>query len=127
VSKNCVLVVDDDDLVRETMVELIKDYGCQATGAANGLEALEIMLTTEHTCLVFLDLAMPVMDGNAFREEQLKRSELKHIPVVLMSAFGNLQNHSKQMQVEEYLQKPLGEAQILDVVRRYCECAQGRA
>ena len=109
------------------MVELIKDYGCQAMGAANGLEALEVLLTNEHICLIFLDLLMPLMDGNAFREEQLKRPGLKHIPVVLMSAFGNLQNQSKQMQVEEYLQKPLGEAQILDVVRRYCECAQGRA
>ena len=126
-SKDCVLVVDDDDLIRETMVELIKDYGCRATGAANGLEAIEVLLTNEHVCLIFLDLLMPLMDGSAFREEQLKRSELKHIPVVLMSAFGNLQNQSKQMQVEEYMQKPLGEAQILDVVRRYCECAQGRA
>jgi len=109
------------------MVELIKDYGCQATGAANGLEALEILLTTEHICMIFLDLAMPVMDGNAFREEQLKRAELKDIPVVLMSAFGNLRNHSKQMQVADYLQKPLSEAQIMDVVKRYCECAQASA
>jgi CheY-like chemotaxis protein len=127
VSRNCVLVVDDDELVRETMVELIKDYGCLAVGAANGLEALEILLTTDNTRLIFLDLAMPVMDGAAFREEQLKRPELKDIPVVLMSAFGNLRNQSKQMQVEEYLQKPLGEAQIIDVVKRYCECVQGNA
>ena len=127
-SRNCVLVVDDDDLVRETMVELINDYGCQATGAANGLEAIETLLMSESDiCLVFLDLAMPVMDGAAFREEQLKRSEIKHIPVVLMSAFGNLQNQSKQMRVEAYLQKPLSEAQIMDVVKRYCECAQGSA
>lgn len=124
---NCVLVVDDDDLVRETMVELIKEYGCNAAGAANGLEAIEFLLRNEHTCLVFLDLAMPLMDGSAFREEQLKRTEIKDIPVVLMSAFVNLRNQSKQMQVDEYLQKPLGEAQILEVVRRYCHCAQGNA
>jgi len=127
VPANCVLVVDDDDLVRETMVELIKEYGCQAAGAGNGLEALEFLLTHDHTCLVFLDLAMPVMDGSAFREEQLKRPEIKDIPVVLMSAFVNLRNQSKQMQVDEYLQKPLGESQILDVVRRYCQCTHGSA
>jgi CheY-like chemotaxis protein len=123
-----VLVVDDDDLVRETMVELIQDYGCQATGAANGLEAIEVLLTSENSIgLVFLDLAMPVMDGVAFREEQLKRPEIKDVPVVLMSAFGNLLSHSKEMQVEEYLQKPLSEAQIMDVVKRHCNCAQGSA
>lgn len=126
-ASNCVLVVDDDELVRETMVDLIKDYGCQAVGAANGLEAIEILLTSEHTCMIFLDLLMPVMDGNAFREEQLKRPEIKNIPVVLMSAFGNLQNQSKQMQVNDYLQKPLSEAQIMEVVRRYCDCVQASA
>jgi len=127
VSPNCVLVVDDDELTRETMVELIKEYGCNAAGAANGLEAIEFLLRNEHTCLVFLDLAMPLMDGSAFREEQLNRPEIKDIPVVLMSAFVNLRNESKQMQVDEYLQKPLGEAQILDVMRRYCRCDQGSA
>jgi CheY-like chemotaxis protein len=97
VSRNCVLVVDDDDLVRETMVELIQDYGCTATGAANGLQAIEVLLTSENRiCLVFLDLAMPVMDGAAFREEQLKRAEIKDIPVVLMSAFGNLRNGRRE-------------------------------
>jgi CheY-like chemotaxis protein len=109
------------------MVDLLKDYGCQATGAANGLEAIEILLTTEHTCLIFLDLLMPLMDGNAFREEQLKRPEIKDIPVVLMSAFGNLQNQSKQMQVADYLQKPLSEAQIMEVVKRFCDCVQASA
>jgi CheY-like chemotaxis protein len=127
VANHCVLVVDDDDLVRDTMVELLKDYGCGAKGAKNGFEALELLLTTDHTCLIFLDLVMPLMDGSAFREEQLKRSELRHIPVVLMSAFGNLQNQSKQMQVDEYLQKPCMEAEVLDVVSRYCRCTRARA
>jgi CheY-like chemotaxis protein len=119
--------VDDDDDVRETMVELIMGHGCSARGAANGLEALELLMTTDDTCLILLDLVMPVMDGNAFREEQLQHAELRHIPVVLVSAFGNLRDQSKQMQVDDYLQKPLGEAQIIDVVRRYCRCAQGDA
>lgn len=124
---DCVLVVDDDELVRETLIELIKEHGCGAKGAANGFEALEVLLTTDHVCLIFLDLVMPVMDGNAFREEQLKRPELRNIPVVLMSAFGNLQNHSKQMRVEEYLQKPCKEAEVLDVVNRYCRCVRASA
>jgi CheY-like chemotaxis protein len=121
-----VIVVDDDVLVRDTMVAFIKGYGCEAVGADNGLRALELLLTRE-CCLIFLDLVMPVMDGSAFRDEQLKRQEIAGVPVALMSAFGNLQNQSRQMQVEVYLQKPLSEEQILDVVRRYCRCDQGSA
>jgi CheY-like chemotaxis protein len=127
VASDCVLVVDDDDLVRDTLVALIQDHGCSAKGATNGFEALEVLLTTDETCLIFLDLVMPVMDGNAFREEQLKRPELRDIPVVLMSAFGNLRNHSKQMQVEEYMQKPCKDTDVLDIVNRYCRCARARA
>ncbi len=125
-ARHTVLVVDDDDLVRDTLVELIKGYGCDAVGAENGLAALEFLLTND-CCLIFLDLVMPVMDGSAFREEQLKRKELANIPVALMSAFGNLQNQSKQMQVAVYLQKPLGEAELVEVVKRYCRCEQGTA
>ena len=125
-SRHCVIVVDDDDLVRDTMVEFINGYGCDAVGAENGLRALELLLARE-CCLIFLDLVMPLMDGSAFREEQLKRKKIASIPVALMSAFGNLEDQSKQMQVEVYLQKPLGEAQVLDVVRRYCRCDQGNA
>lgn len=126
-ARDCILVVDDDDLVRETLVELLQDHGCGAKGVANGFEAIEVLLTTDDVCLVFLDLVMPVMDGNAFREEQLKHEKLRRIPVVLMSAFGNLGNQSKQMRVDVYLQKPIGEAQLLDVVSRFCQCTRASA
>lgn len=126
-ARDCILVVDDDELVRETLVELLNDHGCSARGAMNGLEALETLLTNDNICLVFLDLSMPVMDGAAFREEQLKRPEIRDVPIVLISAFGNLRNHSKAMQVNEYMQKPLDEAQVLDIVSRYCHCQQARA
>lgn len=126
-ARDCILVVDDDDLVRETMVELLQDHGCGAKGAANGFEAIETLLTTDDVCLILLDLVMPTMDGNAFREEQLKHPKIRDIPVALMSAYGNLGNQSKQMRVDVYLQKPLGEAQVIDVVRRYCQCTRASA
>ena len=70
---------------------------------------------------------MPVMDGNAFREEQLKRESLRDIPVVLISAYGDLRNHSKAMQVDEYLQKPIDAASVLDIAKRYCGGMQASA
>ena len=126
-ARDCVLVVDDDEDIRESLVQLLEDYGCSAVGAKNGFEAMERLLTSDNTCVIFLDLSMPVMDGNAFREEQVKREGLRDIPVVLISAFGDLRNHSKAMQVEEYLQKPLDSASVIDIAKRYCECAQASA
>ncbi len=122
-----ILVVDDDELLRDTLVELISIHGCPAKGAANGFEALEVLLTTDDVCLIFLDLVMPVMDGAAFREEQLGRENIRDIPVVLMSAFERLSSRAKQIQVDVYLQKPLTESQVVEVVRRYCRCSAGKA
>ena len=126
-TSDCVLVVDDDREIREGLVELLEDHGCPAIGAENGLKAMEVLLTKGKACLIFLDLAMPVMDGNAFREEQVRRRELKDIPVVLISAYADLRNHSKAMQVDEYMQKPLDAAHVLDVARRYCSCSHASA
>lgn len=109
------------------MVELLQDLGCGAKGVANGFEAMEALLTTDDVCMIFLDLVMPVMDGSAFREEQLKHEKLRDIPVVLMSAYVNLQNQAKQIKVDVYLQKPLGEAQVLEVVNRFCRCTRASA
>jgi CheY-like chemotaxis protein len=127
VSRDCILVVDDDDLVRDTMVELLQSHGCGAKGVANGFEAMEALLTSDAVCLIFLDLVMPVMDGAAFREEQLKHEKVKHIPVVLMSAYPHLPSRAKQISVDVYLQKPLAEAQIVDVMKRFCQCNRASA
>ena len=126
-ARDCVLVVDDDKEIREGLVELLEDNGCAAVGAENGLKAMEVLMTRQDTCLIFLDLSMPVMDGSAFREEQAKREGLRDIPVVLISAFSELGRHSKALAVDGYMQKPLDAANVLDTARRYCGCSHASA
>jgi CheY-like chemotaxis protein len=119
--------VDDDREIREGLVELLEDNGCRALGAENSLKAMEVLMTRQDTCLIFLDLSMPVMDGSAFREEQVKREGLRDIPVVLISAFSDLGRHSLALDVDEYMQKPLDAANVLDTARRYCACSHASA
>src|SRR6185295_17473396 len=104
-NRDKVLVVDDDKLIRDTLVELLEENGCPAVGAANGRQAMDMLLAQDGACLILLELMMPVMDGREFREEQVKRKELANIPVVLISAFGNLRSNAQAMHVEAYLQK----------------------
>lgn len=122
---DCVLVVDDDQAIRETLVELLEDRGCHAVGAAHGKEAIELLddgSSAENTCLILLDLMMPVMDGPTFREEQLKRATLAHIPVVVISAFQDAAREARAMKAVEVLIKPLQLADILRLAKRYCTC-----
>lgn len=126
-ARDCVLVVDDDKEIREGLVELLEEVGCVAVGAENGLKAMEVLKSRQDACLIFLDLSMPVMDGNAFREEQVKCEALRDIPVVLISAFSELRRESKTLHVDGYMQKPLDAARVIHTARRYCGCSEAPA
>ena len=115
-----VLVVDDDRDIRDSLVELLEDYGYQAIGAGNGREALDVLRTAAAPpCLILLDLMMPVMDGQGFREEQLKHPEWTEIPVIVLSAYGDVEAQARALALD-HLRKPLGMQRLMEVVRRHC-------
>lgn len=80
-----VLVVDDDEDVRESVMALLSDRGYDVVGAANGLEALRELRAGLRPRLVLLDYNMPVMDGEEFCQECARVPELAAIPIVLVS------------------------------------------
>ena len=80
-SRHFVMVVEDDLEIREALMDSLTDSGWEAIGAPNGAAALQYLASTDRLpCLVLLDLMMPVMDGQAFREAQLRDDRLAHIP-----------------------------------------------
>lgn len=113
-----VLVVDDDRDIRDSLIEMLEARGYVARGASNGAEALDAMRAAP-PCLVLLDLMMPVMDGRQFREEQLKDAALAAVPVVVVSAYGDVDAQAAQMDVE-YLKKPLTMKPLIAAVAKRC-------
>jgi CheY-like chemotaxis protein len=118
--KRHVLVVEDDLEIREALLEVLADHGYAVAGAVNGRDALEKLGQGPAPCLILLDLMMPVMDGRAFREEQLRMPSLAHIPVVVVSAYHNLAEHSKALKVAMHIKKPIVMDELLHVTRLYC-------
>ena len=114
-----ILVVDDDQDIRETVCMLLEDEGYRAVGAANGAEALAMLDNAEHPCLVLLDLMMPVMNGWEFIEQLEKRHALDEIPVVVQSAADEVLRPDG---VRGYLKKPVHLDTLLARVRQYCRC-----
>ena len=115
-----VLVVEDNTDVRETLMELLESHGYQALGAEHGQEALDkIQNLPEPPCMIVLDLMMPVMDGRAFRQEQLKDPKMSQIPVVVVSAYDSIP-YRKELDASAYLRKPLDLRELLRLVDRYC-------
>jgi two-component system, chemotaxis family, chemotaxis protein CheY len=115
-----VLVVDDDDDIRDCLVGYLEDEGFRSLGAANGKRALEILKRSgPRPSVIVLDLMMPVMDGRGFREEQLRVADLADIPVILISAYADLTETARELKVAECLSKPIDPMGLLAVVRQY--------
>ena len=86
--KNRILVVEDDEATRESVVIKLQKKGFEADGAKDGREALE-KIRKNPSCLgILLDLRMPNKDGFMFMEEKNKDGALRSIPVVIFSNLG---------------------------------------
>ena len=110
-----ILVVDDDVLIRETLLEALLDAGHEARAAGNGREALTL-LESWRPDLIVLDLMMPVMDGVTFRAEQRRRPALRAIPVLILSASRRLWTDAAAIAPAAVIEKPFNLDALLGTV-----------
>jgi CheY-like chemotaxis protein len=116
-----VLVVEDDADIRFGLAVLLEDEGYEVVTAANGREALGCLRELPVLpCLILLDLMMPDMDGWQFRAEQRRDPRLAAIPVIILSAAGDLPARTAKLGVEGVMQKPIHIGELLAAVKRYC-------
>jgi CheY-like chemotaxis protein len=83
-----VLIIDNDEGVRESLTALLEDDGYSVVVACDGAAGLAVLRDGCRPSVILLDLSMPVMDGWDFRAAQLREPALADIPVVVMSAAG---------------------------------------
>jgi len=120
-----VLVVDDDVDIRELLKVALTADGYRIAGVPNGREALHYLRSHADTCIILLDLMLPVMDGTSFRQAQLRDRSLAWIPVAIMSAAMDADRRARDIGARRLVRKPLD----LDDVRRTLRligCCQAR-
>ncbi len=116
-----ILIIDDDDDIRNAMVELLSEEGYRVLFARNGLEALALLRNGEFAPgLILLDMMMPVMDGTQFRSEQLKDPTLAAIPVVLVTADARPFEKLKELGAQGCLRKPIELEDLFKIARTFC-------
>jgi CheY-like chemotaxis protein len=81
--------VDDDDHIRDTVIEVLQGDGYDGDGAADGAVALA-KLETESPDAIVLDLRLPVMDGWEFVDRCRQLSDFSYVPIIVMSAARDL-------------------------------------
>jgi two-component system, sensor histidine kinase and response regulator len=114
-----VLVVEDDDAIRETVVDVLRDDGYSVTAATNGAEALELLARDPPPCVVLLDLMMPVMTGWELVDRMRASEALAQVPVVVTSAAADRPPPG----VDRVLTKPLSLDALATVVGEFCSAA----
>lgn len=110
-----VLIVDDDDDIRDTLADILDAEGYRSIPASNGKEALRILSNGVGPCVLLLDLMMPVMNGWELLDVIRKTPALAATPVVAITAGRQpapLANH--------LLHKPLEAEELLAVLRSVC-------
>ena len=110
-----ILIVDDEEIMRDMLVQMVTEVGYTASSAINGLEA-ESACDKEHFDLVILDMVMPGLNG---KETFLKLRELTpDVRVVFCSGFHREGTNEELLQsgARGFIQKPYSRSAISKVV-----------
>jgi CheY-like chemotaxis protein len=116
-----ILIIEDDDDIREALATVLNARGCRTFAAKDGRDALELIRRRGwRPALILLDLMMPVMDGQQFLESQAGDPCLDGIPVVLVTAQPS--DHVRRFAaVRGVVPKPLELPALLEIIHEVCQ------
>jgi signal transduction histidine kinase len=115
-SRNRVMIVEDERIIRESLGGLLEEEGYEITFAENGQDALNRLRAGALPDIIVLDLRMPVMDGWEFRAAQKEDPRLRGIPVIAVSA--DRSAPAVAISAQAYLRKPLDVSELLRTLDR---------
>ena len=110
-----ILLVDDDDSIRQVVTVFLTDEGYDVAGAGDGQAALDLLATFEPN-IILLDLRMPVMDGWEFARRYADLPGA-HAPIVAFVAALNAEQECATLSTASILTKPFDLDDLLDAVR----------
>jgi two-component system chemotaxis response regulator CheY len=115
-----ILVVDDDDTIRELVAMALSDDGYEVDSAAHGLQAIELV-EERPPDLILLDMRMPIMDGWEF-VEAYRAMRGRHAPVIVLTAGRDAAAIAADVHADGFLPKPFDLDHLLSLVA----CATAR-
>jgi CheY-like chemotaxis protein len=111
-----VLIVEDDEGVRDALRSVLEDEGFQVRSAENGVQALDALRAGPLPCVMLLDLMMPMMNGFELSDQLRQDPVLADLPVVIITAA-----HAPVLpRAIRVMRKPIRINELVAVVREYC-------
>jgi chemosensory pili system protein ChpA (sensor histidine kinase/response regulator) len=119
-----VLVVDDSVTVRKVTTRLLERQGYEVLTAKDGVDAMEILQDYRPT-VVLLDIEMPRMDGFEVATQMRHSSQLKDIPIIMITSRTGDKHKERAMAigVTDYMGKPFQEEKLLGAISKLTESA----
>ena len=113
--RSLVSVVDDDESVRESLPDLLREFGFAAEAFSSAEAFLASDFVSETSCLI-LDVAMPDMSGPDLRDELIRRQQ--KIPIVFITANGDetVRPRLRARGAVECLFKPFSDTALLEAL-----------
>lgn len=114
-----ILVIDDEELTRFTICEMLQDNGYETVDVSSALEALNL-LQTETFDAVITDIVMPEMDGNIFIQKAL--SDHPDLPIIAVTGGGRTMTHdymeiAKASGARAVLEKPFSPITLFETLK----------
>ena len=114
-----ILVVDNEEPDRELLLQLLEPLGFELRQAASGHDALDLLATGYRPHAIFMDLAMPGIDG----WETLRRVRQMRLPdvqcaIVSANAFDKALDNDVDIRPEDFIVKPVRHRELLDWLER---------
>ena len=112
-----ILLVDDEEIVRDTLADYLSDCGYRVRTAEDGRAAADVLGNTTFD-LVLADVRMPGIDGLALLEQL--RAYDQHTPVIMMTGHGDAQmdDEAERRGASGFLLKPVRLVELDDLIRR---------
>ncbi|NHI93310.1 MAG: response regulator [Candidatus Lokiarchaeota archaeon] len=112
--KKCILIVDDEQTILDSLKKLLEIGGYAVEAATNGISALDI-LSKKEINLILSDVRMPAMDGMELFKECKSNPELNKIPFILFSAYYN----EDTLQADYFLTKPIESGLLFKIIKKF--------
>ncbi len=125
-STHTILVVDDEQDLLDLIEYNLKKEGFKVLKAENGVEAIETAKELNPD-LILLDIMMPKMDGLEVCQKMRSDSELRHIPIIFLTARGDEKTEVESLDLgaDDYITKPISTTKLISrikaVLRRFIE------
>ena len=116
-----VLVVEDDNDLRESLSQALRDNGFSVVSANNGQQALEALEAGARPSVILLDLMMPILNGWELRDALRDDPRFAEIPQLVISAYmDEAEQHVLALPADDCIRKPFHIRILIEAIERHC-------